>query len=187
MWRVWQMWGHVLVAALVALPVAALTAHHLAFRRKSAGHPHPARTAWRDVGLALGTAPWLWMTLIPAEGTSEIHLVPFQDLAAVLAAGPESAIVQVGGDLLVFAALGALPPTRAPRLAGLAPAALAAAALSIIVETSQHVLGLDRASSIDDVLVTVAGAVAAAAATRRWRARDKTGGVVYPFRLPKTR
>lgn len=186
MWRVWQMWGHVLIAAFVALPLAALTARHLAFRREKAGHPHPVRTAWLDVGLVVGTLPWLWMILTPAELTSEIHLVPFQDLADVLRAGPQTAVVQVGGNLLVFAALGALLPLRAPRFAGLVPVALVAAAGSAGVEILQHVLRLGRVSSVDDVLLNVAGAVAAALVTRGWWRRRNSVRVVSPFRPPKT-
>jgi len=144
------------------------------------------RTAWLDVGLIVGTLPWLWMILTPTDGTSEIHLVPFQDLAAVLRADPQTVVVQVGGNLLVFAALGALLPLRAARFAGLVPVALVAAAGSIGVETLQHVLRLGRVSSIDDVLLNVAGAAAAAPLTRRWWRRRIPGGVVSRFRTPKT-
>jgi glycopeptide antibiotics resistance protein len=42
------------------------------------------------------------------------------------------------------------------------------AGCSIVVETAQYVLQLDRVSSIDDVLVNAAGAMLAALASRRW-------------------
>ncbi|MCW0213573.1 MAG: VanZ family protein [Pseudonocardia sp.] len=56
-----------------------------------------------------------------------------------------------------------------------APRVLAlGAACSILVETAQYVLHLDRASSVDDVLVDTAGAGLAALASRRWW-RAETG------------
>jgi glycopeptide antibiotics resistance protein len=42
------------------------------------------------------------------------------------------------------------------------------AGCSVVVETAQYVLRLDRVSSVDDVLVNAAGAVLAALASRRW-------------------
>jgi glycopeptide antibiotics resistance protein len=43
-----------------------------------------------------------------------------------------------------------------------------AAGCSILVETAQYVLRLDRVSSVDDVLLNAAGAGLAALASRRW-------------------
>ena len=70
---------------------------------------------------------------------------PLRDLVAVLADEPMTATRQVVGNLLVFAA-----------------------ALSLLVETAQYVLRLDRVSSVDDVLLDAAGAGLAALAARRW-------------------
>lgn len=172
------MWGHVIVAALVALPLSAVAARHLAVRRKRAGRRDPARGAWLDIGLVVGTLPWIWMILTPSNGPGDVNLVPFRDLAAALVAEPRTVIVQVVGNLLVFAALGALLPIRSARMAGVAPVALVAAAGSIAVETLQYVLPLGRVSSIDDVLLNVAGAALAALATRRWWAGRVPAGVV---------
>lgn len=172
------MWGHVLVAALVALPAYAIAARHLARRRERAGRPHATRTAWLDLGMIAGTAPWIWMILTPTDGERGIDLVPFRDLVAVLQAAPQTAIVQVVGNLLVFAALGALLPARSPRMAGTASVALVAAAGSITVELLQYALHLGRVSSIDDVMLNVAGAALAAQVTRRWWAGRIPAGVV---------
>jgi hypothetical protein len=172
------MWGHVIVAALVALPIGAIAARQLAIHRERAGRPHPTRTAWLDLGMVVGTLPWIWMILTPSNGTNDINLVPFRDLAAVLTAAPQTVVVQVAGNLLVFAALGALLPMRSARTAGLAPVALVAAAGSIAVETLQHLLHLGRVSSIDDVLLNVAGAALAALVTRRRWADRIPAGVV---------
>jgi hypothetical protein len=167
MWLVWRMWGSVIIATLVTLPMCAIAARYLAIRRKRAGQPHPARTALLDVAMVAGTLPWIWMILTPSNGTNAINLIPFRDLAAVLTSPPSTVIVQVGGNLLVFAALGALPPMRFPRMAGLAPVAAVAAAGSITVEALQHLLHLGRVSSVDDVVLNVAGAALAALVTRR--------------------
>jgi glycopeptide antibiotics resistance protein len=42
------------------------------------------------------------------------------------------------------------------------------AGCSVLIETAQYVLRLDRVSSVDDVLLNAAGAVAAALASHRW-------------------
>ncbi|MDA0633799.1 VanZ family protein [Nonomuraea sp. MCN248] len=151
----------------------------LSRRRARRGHPAALRTALADVGIAVGTAPWIWMILTPAGGAEGVSLIPFRDLAAVLRAPWETAFVQVGGNLLVFAPLGALLPVRSARLASPARVAAVAALASLLVETLQYVLRLGRFSSVDDVLINTAGAVAAAAVTRRWWAGPATVG---PFR-----
>jgi glycopeptide antibiotics resistance protein len=43
-----------------------------------------------------------------------------------------------------------------------------AACCSVLIETAQYVLQLDRVSSVDDVLLNAAGAVPAALASRPW-------------------
>ncbi|WP_067181299.1 VanZ family protein [Microtetraspora niveoalba] len=167
---VWRMWGHVILSAVLAIPVAVLAARLLARRRAALGHPHPARTAYADIAMIVATLPWLWMVLTPGSGTEGVNLVPFRDLAAVLRAPAATAIVQVGGNLLVFAALGALLPVRSARFARLWSVALVAAAASVTVEALQFGLRLHRVSSIDDVLLNTAGAVLAAIMTLRWHA-----------------
>jgi glycopeptide antibiotics resistance protein len=129
--------------------------------------------------MIVGTAPWLWMILTPSIGTNGINAVPFRDLSMVLASPPGTVIVQVGGNLLVFAALGALLPVRSPRFAGLVAVAAVAASASITVETLQYALRLGRVSSIDDVLLNTAGAVLAAMVTRGWWAERIPAGVVW--------
>ena len=55
-----------------------------------------------------------------------------------------------------------LPSASVPRILALA------AGCSVMVETAQYVLQLDRVSSVDDVLINTAGAGLAALASRRW-------------------
>jgi len=173
--RTWELWGKVIIAGTFALPLAALAIWLLSRFRARRGHPAPLRTALADVGIVAGTAPWVWMILTPRPGREGVRLVPFADLAEVLAAHWETAFVQVGGNLLVFAALGALLPVRTARLASPARIAAVAAAASLLVEVLQYVLRLGRVSSVDDVLINVAGAVVAAMITRRWWARTVSG------------
>ncbi|MBO3749276.1 VanZ family protein [Streptosporangiaceae bacterium NEAU-GS5] len=181
MHQAWNAWGHVIIAAVLALPVAAIGSLLLARRRTGRGHPSPWRTAVADVAIVAGTAPWIWMILTP--GTEDgVHLVPVADLAGQLALmSPGAALVQIGGNLLVFAALGALLPVRSPRFAALLAVAAVAAAASLTVEILQYVLRLGRVSSVDDIILNTAGAVLAALVTRKWWARPaRTPAAVHP-------
>ncbi|MFS1298918.1 VanZ family protein [Streptosporangium longisporum] len=179
--QAWQMWGDVVVAALLAVPVAVVAVRLLALRRARAGHPHPLRTALADVVATAGTAPWIWMILTPAAGPGGVSPIPLADLRTVLGGPPQTALVQVGGNLLVLAALGAMLPVRSARFAspaGVAAVAAVAATASLTVETLQYALSLGRVSSVDDVIVNTAGAVVGALVTRRWWAARIPAGTV---------
>ncbi|GAA3442934.1 VanZ family protein [Planomonospora venezuelensis] len=178
MGQAWHVWGDVVIAAVLAVPLAVLAAVLLSRRRSRAGHPSPARTAAADVAVAAGTAPWIWMILTPGTAGG-VNLVPLVDLSDQLSLmSPGGAFVQVGGNLLVFAALGAMLPVRSPRLASPGRVAAVAAAASLTVETLQYLLDLGRVSSVDDVILNTAGAVLAAFVTRRWWARSIAAGTV---------
>jgi hypothetical protein len=146
----------------------------LARRRRGAGAA-PTR-AWRrsaaEVGIVYGTVPWVWMILLPGAGVGvaprRVSLVPLRDLSAVLTASPVTATVQIVGNMLVFAALGFCTPLRFAALASVPRVLALAAGCSVLVETAQYVLWLDRVSSVDDVLLNTAGAGLAALASRRW-------------------
>ncbi len=166
--QTWDLWGHVIIAGFLGVPLAVLAAVALARARRGRGHPAPARTAVADVGIVAGTAPWIWMILTPASGQSGVNLVPFRDLTWIFSAPPATVFVQVGGNLLVFACLGALLPVRSARFASLARVAGVAAGASVTVELLQYSLRLGRFSSIDDVLINTTGAIVAALITRRW-------------------
>ncbi|MGW0802239.1 VanZ family protein [Nonomuraea sp. NPDC002799] len=166
--RTWELWGNVIIAGTFALPLA-WPAIVLLFRHRSrGGHPAPLRTSIADIGIVAGTAPWIWMILTPSSGQSGVVLVPFSDLADLLWAPWQEVSVQVGGNLLVFAALGALLPVRSARLSSTARVAAIAAAFSVLVEVLQHALHLGRLSSVDDVILNTAGAALAGLVTRRW-------------------
>ncbi|MFI7129091.1 VanZ family protein [Nonomuraea sp. NPDC050153] len=176
--RTWELWGNVIIAGTFALPLALLAILLLSRHRARARHPAPLRTSIADVGIAVGTAPWIWMTLTPSNGQTGVSLVPFKDLIDLVSAPWEAVLVQVGGNLLVFAALGALLPVRSRAMSSLARVAAVAAAFSVIVEILQHALRLGRFSSVDDVLLNTAGAVIFALVTRRWWADRIPAGTV---------
>ena len=150
---------------LAGLPLAVLVAGALAYRRWVAG----ATSAWRrslaEVGMVYGTVPFVWMTMMPGPGAGvvpgRVSLVPLRDLATM---GP----LGIGGNLLIFAALGFFAPIRFAALASLPRILVLGACCSALVETAQYVFRLDRVSSVDDVLVNATGAVLAALASRHW-------------------
>jgi hypothetical protein len=173
MGEVWRHWGGVLVASAIGLPLAGLLAAGLARRRGG--------RAFVEVYLVAGTLPWLWMILTPEpSGTRRVSLVPLRDLTTL---APRDLVVQIGGNLLVFAALGALLPVRWP--VGTPVVLLTAAVAAVAVEVLQFVLALGRVSSVDDVLLNVLGAGLAAQLSRPWWARSRTGdGVMRAVPVP---
>jgi glycopeptide antibiotics resistance protein len=159
---VWHAWGGVILATLAAVPLVALVAWVLVRLRPD----RPARYAVAEVLMVAGTVPWLWMILTPdPSGTRRVSLVPLRDL---LTLAPGDLVVQIGGNLLVFAAAGFLLPVRWP--VGIGTVLVVAGGASTVVETLQYVLDLGRVSSVDDVLVNAIGAGLAAALSRPlWR------------------
>jgi len=155
----------VVLMMLVGLPLAALAVWVLAGLRRAAGVPSAWRMSLAEVGMVYGTVPFVWMTMMPGLGAGvvpgRVSLVPLRDLVTM---GP----VGIGGNLLIFAALGFFAPMRFTALASVPRILALGAGCSALVETAQYVLRLDRVSSVDDVLVNAAGAVLAALASRRW-------------------
>ncbi|WP_328881476.1 VanZ family protein [Streptomyces sp. NBC_00299] len=155
----------VVLMTLVALPLAVLVAWALARRRRAAGVPSAWRTSLAEVGMVHGTLPFLWLTMMPGAlpgiAPARVSLVPLRDLVTM---GP----LGIVGNLLVFASLGFFAPMRFAALASVPRILALGAGCSVLVETAQYVLRLDRVSSVDDVLVNAAGAVLAALASRRW-------------------
>jgi hypothetical protein len=155
----------VVLLTLAALPPAALVVWALARHRRAAGDMSAWRISLAEVGMVYGTVPFLWMTLMPGGGAgtvpARVSLVPLRDLATM---GP----IGIGGNLLVFAALGLFAPMRFSAFASVPRVLALGAGCSVLVETAQYVLRLDRVSSVDDVLVNATGAVLAALASRRW-------------------
>ncbi|WP_405437771.1 VanZ family protein [Streptomyces avidinii] len=155
----------VVLMTLVTLPLAVLVAWALARGRRAVAGTSAWRMSLAEVGMVHGTVPFVWMTMMPGGGAgivpARVSLVPLRDLATM---GP----LGIGGNLLVLAALGFFAPMRFAALASVPRLLLLGAGCSVLVETAQYVLQLDRVSSVDDVLVNAAGAASAGLASRRW-------------------
>ncbi|MGC9670924.1 VanZ family protein [Planosporangium sp. 12N6] len=155
----------VVLMMLVGLPLATLVVWALASVRRAAGVTSAWRVSLAEVGMVYGTVPMVWLTMMPGPGAGivpgRVSLVPLRDLVTM---GP----VGIGGNLLIFAALGFFAPMRFAALASVPRILALGAGCSVLVETAQYVLRLDRVSSVDDVLVNAAGAVLAGLASRRW-------------------
>ncbi|NGN64765.1 VanZ family protein [Streptomyces sp. A7024] len=154
----------VALLTVTALPVAALAAWALTRRRRLAGAPAPRarRISLAEVGIVYGTVPVVWLILLPGdEGGAVVNLVPLRDLLTMNTG-------QIVGNLLVFAALGSLAPLRFAALASVRRVLALGAGCSILVESAQYALHLDRVSSVDDVLLNTAGAGLAALTSRHW-------------------
>ncbi|MFV5998770.1 VanZ family protein [Streptomyces sp. NPDC056231] len=182
----------VALITVAVLPLAALAVWALAGRRRVTGTT-PAwarRTALAEVGIVYGTVPWVWMIMLPGGRAgavpARVSLVPLRDLLTILAGDPVTATGQVIGNLLVFAALGFFAPLRFAALASVPRILALAAGCSVLVETAQYVLRLDRVSSVDDVLLNTAGAGLAALASRRWwRATARASSADQPQQFPR--
>lgn len=161
----WHVWvgtvNGVALIAVAALPLAALAVWALARRRIAAGTTLAWRMSLADVGIVYGTVPWVWMIMLAGGQAGAVSLVPLRDLLTM-------APSQIVGNLLVFAALGFFAPVRFAALASVPRILALAAGCSVLVESAQYVLRLDRVSSVDDVLLNAAGAGLAALASRRW-------------------
>jgi hypothetical protein len=155
----------VVFMTLAGLPLAALLAWALAYRRQAAGVPFAGRRSLAEVGMVYGTVPFGWLTLMPGAGAGlvpgRVSLVPLRDLATM---GP----IGIGGNLLIFAALGFFGPMRFVALTSVPRLLALGAGCSVLVETAQYALRLDRVSSVDDVLLNTAGVVLAGLASRAW-------------------
>jgi hypothetical protein len=166
-------WLVIFAITFVALPAAALTARLLASARIRAGLPD--REAWRrslaEVGMVVGTVPWLVAILTPLPAEPKVYLIPFADLTDQFELGTLWALYQIGGNLLVFAAYGFLAPIRWP--IGPLWVVLSAAAVSATAEILQGALHLGRVTSVDDVLVNATGAGLAALCSRPWWRRRR--------------
>ncbi|MFI7454342.1 VanZ family protein [Nonomuraea sp. NPDC049714] len=159
----------VAVITVAVLPLAALAVWARARRRRVTGAAPAWRTSLAEVGIVYGTVPWVWVIMLPGGQAGEVpgrvSLVPLRDLYAILADGATGQIV---GNLLVFAALGFLAPLRFVALTSVLRILALAAGCSVLLESAQYALRLDRVSSVDDVLLNTAGAGLAALASRRW-------------------
>lgn len=144
-------------------------------RRGSRPSPRPrslparlARLAVIVAAVAVTVVFLVWLadlTLTPRPGaTDQIHnnTQPGSSLRQYLdRPSVRAAILQVGGNLLLFAPLGVLLPIIFRQLRGPLRIALVVGLVSLTVESVQAIVVLGRAFDIDDVLLNTAGAVIA--------------------------
>lgn len=176
MLRDWHSWfgtfTGVVALTVVALPLVVVAVWLLARWRTATGATRA--WAWRkslaEVVMVYGTVPSVWLTLLPGgdDGRRRVSLVPLQDLISIVTDNPRGAVMQIIGNLLLFAAIGFFAPLRFTTLASAPRMLVLSASCSILIETAQYVLNLDRVSSVDDVLLNAAGAGLATLASRRW-------------------
>ncbi len=169
----------VLLGVAFALPCAVAVVVGLARHRLARGSA--ARQAWirslAEVGLVVGTAPWLIMGLWPIELSPDVQrwrLVPLGDIATQLAGPPGYAFVQITANLLVFFSLGACAPVRFAALARPVRLLLVGAAASLVLEVCQQVFGVGRVFSVDDILLNGLGCLLGGLLTRPWWAKEAT-------------
>jgi VanZ like family len=165
-------WGRqsgVVALSILAAPFVIWFARHLGYRRRRRGidASWARRSAYAEVLMIAGTAPWLFLVLMPNHGNARgYNLTPFRDLANQVHTGLLFAVSQITGNLLVFAALGFGLMVRF-RLRPL-QVLLIGALGSTVIETLQWFLPLGRYSSVDDVLVNAVGAYLAAWLAYPW-------------------
>ena len=169
----------VVLMTLVAVPPALLAVWALARLRRGRGADGTSawRTSLAEVGMVHGTMPFLWLTMMPGDGAgvvpARVSLVPLRDLVTMGTPG-------IVGNLLVFAALGFFAPMRCAAVASVPRVLALGAGCSVLVESAQYVLRLDRVSSVDDVLVNATGALLAGLASRRWWRTGAPGAPLVP-------
>lgn len=166
----WRNWGDVVLATALLLPLAVAVATGLSVWRTRRGLPvaEARRRSLADVGLVVGTAPWIWMGLTPRPAARALVLMPLADLADQIGGDVPRAAVQIGANLLVFFALGFFLPIRSVSWARLPRLLALGAAGSVLLEALQYALDLGRVSAVDDVLLNALGAVLGGLASRRW-------------------
>ena len=173
----WHLWAAPVTVGIFAIPFAAVLAHFIATRRRRAGADAgwAIRSAFAEVFMIVGTAPWVWLILTPNRSHARgKNLVPFRDLENQIHIGYWYAAMQIGGNLLVFAALGFLLPVRFRTRPWVS--LLVGMIFSATVEALQWYLRLGRYTSVDDVIVNATGAYLAAwLSFPWWRRRIGTG------------
>ena len=107
---------------------------------------------------------------------TNMHFLPFGTIRAQLAFGLEySEARQLIGNVVLFVPLGFLLPAALRSLRRAWPTLLVAAALSVLIETTQAILP-EHATDIDDVILNTTGAALGYLAywVLAWTARQRT-------------
>ncbi|GAA1396176.1 hypothetical protein GCM10009662_09700 [Catellatospora coxensis] len=176
--QVWAHWHTVLITTAALVPLTLLIVAGLVRRRSRAGVPRGRAWRWSlaEGAMVLGTLPWVWMTMTPQQvppDTTLLYLVPLSDLGQQFTMPLPWVVAQIGGNLLVFFALGAGAPVRFAALASPVRLLLLGAGCSLAIEVTQLLFVANRVCSVDDVLVNAAGCLLGGLVTRLWWARPR--------------
>jgi glycopeptide antibiotics resistance protein len=167
-----------LITTAALVPLTLLVVAGLVRLRSRAGAPraHAWRLSLAEGVMVLGTLPWVWMTMTPQQvppDTTMLYLVPLSDLGQQFTMPLPWVVAQIGGNLLVFFALGAGAPVRFAALASPARLLLLGAACSLAIEVTQLLFVTNRVCSVDDVLVNAVGCLLGGLVTRPWWSRAR--------------
>jgi len=154
--------GFLALAAIIAVVSAALTW----WRSRRLGWRAALGATLPDTTLLVALAAIATLTLgQPFDAQRErINLIPFRDLLWALdgQVEPAIAITELVANVFLFVPLGSALAVRHPR-ASMWWVAGIAAAVSLVVEATQAIMGTGRLADITDVLANTAGATLGAA------------------------
>jgi glycopeptide antibiotics resistance protein len=116
------------------------------------------------LGLTLGDIPIDDGAVSPAEWRRWANLIPFGTIGPQVAAGLESGLRQLAGNLLILVPLGLGLPMVWKRFRRLAPTLLVGFGVTLGIEISQVVISLMvgvpyRAFDVDDLILNTFGAI----------------------------
>lgn len=168
--QIWYHWHRVWIYVALLVPLAVVATMTLARLRPSRSLRHSIG----EVGMVLGTLPWVWMILTPMKlppGARTVYLIPLTDLYKQFEIGMGFWVFQIGGNLMVLFALGFFARLRFPGRAKPLVLLGFGALFSLTLEVLQHAFTGGRVFSVDDVLLNAIGCalggIAAALAIRQ--------------------
>jgi|SRR5919108_3702414 glycopeptide antibiotics resistance protein len=148
--------GIALVPAAVVLLVLVM------LRAREGGLPVALRVTLPDAAIAITVVPLLVLTLRPValfgEDATRINLIPLRE-EIVDALGPPGlgfAVIELLGNILAFAAVGAALAWRFRRLS-MRVAGIGVGILSLGIETAQAFIDAGRTADITDLATNLAG------------------------------
>ncbi len=151
-----------ILGPLVLVAIAILVALLALWRRRRGASPRDAwATGLLDGLTVLAIAGPLAITLVPSAGPGgrSLDLIPLRSAWRELtnSVDAEAAVVQLGGNVLLFVPFGFLAPIRWPALVRLRRIVLATLAFGVLIEGLQFAAGFGRVASVSDVLLYAIG------------------------------
>ena len=162
--QLWRSFSHLMPLVIVVGGVAFVVAAWVGWERAGGRRTWAAvRRACDDGAFAVWVVAVAVITLSPGAGVGlpgmepSVQLVPFADLGDLLTSSVywEVPLVQIGGNLVLFAAGGALAVLRGR--SGVLRTALVHLAVGAVIESMQYVIG-GRSAVVDDVILAGLGA-----------------------------